>query len=189
MARFAYTWQPRHRGALSYAPDSKPSWRARKALLAMSVFVLLCTAVLLTVTHIDRSVVAGDAATHSDASDRVISSGHDAPSVDNEQFQLAQPLTQFFSGPNKVTRLSVALGVADAATRMLADYQASGDCVLADAGYLDLKGRVWSCTVQGAGWVELCMVQGRDDELLSDVTRIRMDAKEWEADLDAGGGL
>lgn len=66
------------------------------------------------------------------------------------------------------------------AERLLAAYEQQGSCLLREAGYLDLFGNVWSCTVQGPGWVDVCVVSGRDGDG-SEVRVIRMDVGEWEA--------
>lgn len=61
--------------------------------------------------------------------------------------------------------------------RVLEDYRLRGDCIVAQAGYLDLSGRVWGCVVQGAGWVELCVIR-EGDEGGSEVVSWRMDADD-----------
>ena len=67
------------------------------------------------------------------------------------------------------------LPLADEAQRLLEGYERQGDCVVARAGYLDLVGRTWGCVIQGAGWVELCVVSEVGDGG-SAVSVWRMDA-------------
>ena len=83
-----------------------------------------------------------------------------------------------------VTRSLVAGDVPSAAEESLREYQSDGGCVLVQAGYLDLVGDVWSCTVQGDGWVEVTVVRSRV-EGGSEVTTIHMDAGAWERELSS----
>lgn len=63
------------------------------------------------------------------------------------------------------------------AAHVLETYQEQGDCVVAQAGYLDLAGRIWGCVMQGEGWVEVCLVnEGADGT--SDVFVWHMDADD-----------
>lgn len=57
-------------------------------------------------------------------------------------------------------------------------------CVLVDSGYLDLLGNVWSCTVQGDGWVEVTVVRDGEREGACEVATVRMDAEEWARELE-----
>ena len=68
------------------------------------------------------------------------------------------------------------LGVVGEAARVLEGYESAGDCVVAQAGYLDLSGRTWGCVLQGSGWVEICVVSERADGSGSAVGVWRMDA-------------
>lgn len=65
---------------------------------------------------------------------------------------------------------------------VLEGYRSRGDCVLAQAGYLDLMGRTWGCVTQGAGWVEVCIVREASDGGGCSVATWRMDSE----DVDAG---
>lgn len=73
------------------------------------------------------------------------------------------------------------------AQKLLADYRDEGRCVLTQAGYIDLAGRVWSCVVTGDGWVDLCVVRANEDGG-SDVSVQRMEASSWEEEVDASNG-
>lgn len=68
----------------------------------------------------------------------------------------------------------------DTAAQLLEEYARAGKCVLVRAGYLDLLGNNWSCTVVGDGWVDTVVVRGAEDSRKSEVKVVRMDAKEWE---------
>ena len=63
--------------------------------------------------------------------------------------------------------------------RVLEGYRLRGDCIVAQAGYLDLSGKVWGCVVQGAGWVDLCVIR-EGGEGGSEVVSWRMDADDVE---------
>lgn len=88
----------------------------------------------------------------------------------------------------EVSAYEVAEDLPAASTQVLRDYQARGSCVLAQAGYLDLLGDVWSCTVVGGGWVEVVVVRSLEDGAGSEVKTIRMDASEWEEGVPAQDG-
>lgn len=79
-----------------------------------------------------------------------------------------------------VTRgYSSELDLVDEASRLLEGYEDEGSCLLREAGYLDLFGNVWSCTVQGPGWVEVCVVS-QAEGTGSEVKVVRMGIEEWE---------
>ena len=80
-------------------------------------------------------------------------------------------------GAELATRSS-ELSLEEEGSRVLERYRARGDCVLAQAGYLDLTGRVWGCVVQGDGWVEVCLVEEGDDGGGCSVSVVRMDAAD-----------
>ena len=67
--------------------------------------------------------------------------------------------------------------LVDEGERVLEGYRLRGDCIVARAGYLDLSGKVWGCVVQGAGWVELCVIR-EGDEGGSEVVSWHMDADD-----------
>lgn len=67
--------------------------------------------------------------------------------------------------------------VEQVATRLLASYREGCDCVLAEAGYLDLLGSVWGCVVQGDKWVDVCVVE-QVDEASCRVHVMRLDASD-----------
>lgn len=73
---------------------------------------------------------------------------------------------------------SVDEGVSRAAGDLLENYAARGDTTLAHAGWLDLLGSVWGCTVVGPGWVDLCFVE-RQGEDASRVSVLRMEVDQW----------
>ena len=77
---------------------------------------------------------------------------------------------------------SSELSVEDEAARVLEDYRQRGDCVVAQAGYLDLVGRTWGCVTQGEGWAELCLVSEGPDAA-SEVFVWHLDASEVGAEL------
>ena len=70
-----------------------------------------------------------------------------------------------------------------AASEVLKGYKEEGDCVLCRAGYVDLFQNVWSCVVQGPGWVDVCVVSQADDSSASEVKTLRMEVGEWGKDI------
>ena len=87
------------------------------------------------------------------------------------------PLAETVLEGARVSRSESDLGVVEEGKRLLERYRGRGDCVVAQAGYLDLGGRTWGCVMQGEGWVELCVVQEGDEGGSTVVTR-RMDADD-----------
>lgn len=94
-----------------------------------------------------------------------MSSGQDAGSSEEER----EPVRTYASEH----------GLREEAERLLSAYQRRGDCLLREAGYLDLLGRVWSCTVQGPGWVDVCFVSEDAGSGGSEVRVVRMGLEEW----------
>lgn len=82
--------------------------------------------------------------------------------------------------------MEVALPIEDAAAGVIEGYEDRGSCVLVRSGYLDLSGRVWGMVVEGAGWVEVCVVQKASDGGSSRVTVMHMDVDEWALSLGDG---
>lgn len=70
---------------------------------------------------------------------------------------------------------------------LLEGYQEQGSCVLVRAGYLDLLGQVWECTVLGDGWVDVCVVGEEEDGCL--VWCTRMEVSEVERLCEEEGWL
>jgi hypothetical protein len=67
----------------------------------------------------------------------------------------------------------------EVASAVLSDYQGAGSCVLVHAGYLDLLGNVWGCTVTGDGWVDTCLVSEKGGSC--EVRRRRVETAKAEA--------
>ncbi len=76
------------------------------------------------------------------------------------------------------------LPAAEEAGRVLDEYAARGDCVVARSGWLDLLGRTWGCVIQGEGWVDVCVV-GERESGGSEVGVMRMAASGLRGE---GGG-
>ncbi len=72
----------------------------------------------------------------------------------------------------------------DIAGEVLEAYRAEGDCVLVSAGYLDLAGRVWECTVARGKEVEMCFVEEAQGGSCA-VHRVRIDPQIAEGLQDA----
>jgi len=86
-----------------------------------------------------------------------------------------------------ITEFHVNEELVSAAQGVLFRYEERGDCVLAQAGYLDLMGNVWACTVQGDGWVEVTVLRSCGEEGGCDVTTVLMDASVWARELEGLG--
>jgi hypothetical protein len=85
-----------------------------------------------------------------------------------------------------IARRSSPRPLADEARAVLSAYRDERDCALVQAGYIDLLGGTWSCTVQGPGWVDVVVVSA-DGASASKVTTTRMDVSEWAASVAASG--
>jgi hypothetical protein len=78
-----------------------------------------------------------------------------------------------------VTRWETADDVGAAASALLEGYRdGSVPAVLVQAGYLDLLGNVWGCTVRGPAWVDVCLVAEAAEG--SSVRVLRMEVARWE---------
>lgn len=82
--------------------------------------------------------------------------------------------------PRGVSESTMEGSVEQVATRLLTSYRDAGDCVLADAGYLDLLGLVWGCVVRGDEWVDVCVVFEGQDASSCTVRVLRLEAAEVE---------
>lgn len=132
--------------------------------LVVVVLVLVCVGALL-------------GAMGSDTEEGV--SGGQGPAGGEE----ASPDDPSEDGVSGVTSYSSERGPSEEAAEILRSYEDQGDCLLREAGFIDLFGNAWTCTVQGPGWVEVCLVSGSEGVGVdgeSDVRIIRMDAEEWE---------
>lgn len=81
-------------------------------------------------------------------------------------------------GDIHVTTYETSEELPDAAAELVSRYEEANDCLVRSAGYLDMFGNVWSCLMEGPGWVDLCLVSQGEDACVVRVTR--MEAKEWE---------
>lgn len=116
--------------------------------------------------------------------------GPNAVGRDKGQREVQGVLADLAPGVGDVSRRSSPLPLVDEAAEVLRAYRTQGSCVLAQSGFLDLFGRVWSCTVVGDGWVEVQVLTEREEG--TDVELVRMEAAQWEgglaaADVASGG--
>lgn len=74
--------------------------------------------------------------------------------------------------------------IADFAGETLREYRDSRDCLLRQAGYLDLLGNVWGCVVQGGGWVDVVIVSS-DPEGGSTRSVVRLNEDEFAKGFEA----
>ncbi len=75
--------------------------------------------------------------------------------------------------------------VCERAAEELERLGAEPKCVLARAGYLDIRGNVWSCTATGDGWVEV-VVLSEGGERGCKRQSIRMERDQWESIMEHG---
>ena len=69
--------------------------------------------------------------------------------------------------------------VSDQATSELERLRVEPKSVLARAGYLDMFGSVWSCTVAGDGWVEIVVLSDGGEGGCKRQC-VRMEREQWE---------
>lgn len=74
--------------------------------------------------------------------------------------------------------------LVDFAGETLRGYRDSRDCLLRQAGYLDLLGNVWGCVVQGGGWVDIVIVRA-DSEGGSTRSVVRLSEDEFAKGYEA----
>jgi hypothetical protein len=69
---------------------------------------------------------------------------------------------------------------------VLRGYRDRGDCALAQAGVLDLTGRIWGCVVQGDQWVDVCVVSEPQDHEGCELAVLHLTAQEAQDMLGEG---
>lgn len=79
------------------------------------------------------------------------------------------------------TDYHVDAGLEDSAAQVLEDYRDRGDCLLRQAGYLDLLGKTWGCVIEGPEWVDIVVLQEQEAGSTKRVTRL--DSQAWESEL------
>lgn len=159
------------------------------AVVCVAVSILI--AAVVGIPRLSSRWQSADVATDSDGSDDPEASTSQGQSGDtgttgteDSSSQGRAPSGDVSGQGSDVSSYTSELALPDEAERILRGYEEDGSCLLMDAGYLDLFGGVWSCTVQGDGWVDVCLVS-ETDEGRSDVRVIRMDAEEWGRSYDA----
>ena len=84
----------------------------------------------------------------------------------------------------EVTTYETALELPDASQELVEQYRDRGDCLMCQAGYLDLFGDAWSCVVQGPDWVDVCVVSAAANDAGSVVRVQRLERPDtdgwWE---------
>ena len=110
-------------------------------------------------------------------------SGAEAPAGEPASADDAEP--QAAAQGMRVTVQESPLPVEQSAAQLLEGYRAQGACALAQAGWLDLLGNVWGCTVVGGTWTDLCVVRSKDDGT-SELRVVRMEGTSWEGLEGAG---
>lgn len=110
-----------------------------------------------------------------------------APGMSFGQSELMGSLVETI-GNGELTQRRSQLSLLDEARAALEGYRDLGTCVLVRSGYLDFLGRTWSCTVFGGSWVEVCVIGEREDGT-SEVSCVRMDARDWKEQIAKEVGM
>lgn len=105
------------------------------------------------------------------------------------QADLGGAVEEAAGGLGEVRLYESSAGLPETASEVLSRYRDSGRCVLVRAGYLDLLGSAWSCTVRFGDAVEVCVVSAAASGG-SEVRVLRMEEATWDGDygLDGQGG-
>lgn len=151
----------------------------RRAVIGAMALALLAAAVGVVGRAGDEASAGGETSESSPAP--VVGSLLAEAPVDDEVRGLVAAMGSGAAG--QTGRLS-ELPAAEEAERVLDEYAARGDCVVARSGWLDLLGRTWGCVIQGEGWVDVCVVGEREGGG-SEVGVMRMDASGLRGE---GGG-
>lgn len=159
-------------------------WTLAATLVAASVLGLAASRLALLVLGDDATGAAVEDDSSSFLESEVGTEHADASPVSLEETLPSElsEMEQLVS--DDVTTSQEALPVPEAAQDVLMEYQARGNCLLCEAGYLDLQGNVWACVVQGDGWVEVQVVRSIEDGRASELTAIHMDVASWARELN-----
>ena len=80
------------------------------------------------------------------------------PSLQNMPIgQQLDEMARDASGSVQVTQTEE--GLTDSAKKMINSYRDERTCLLRSAGFLDLRGRVWGCVIEGPGWADICVLE------------------------------
>lgn len=60
---------------------------------------------------------------------------------------------------DEVESYTVDKPLKTASSQLMESYEDRGDCVLLEAQYLDLLGKVWGFSVEGQGWADACILK------------------------------
>lgn len=141
-------------------------WKVAAALGAAALAVL----VLLEAFPADDS--GQDAASGAEASSQT--------EIGQEAEELLESAGVSFpagASADSVESYEVDESLETAAAELMKDYQARQDCILLEARYIDLLGNVWGFSVEGAGWVDVCIMRDAG----SDATSVEIVHMETES--------
>ena len=140
--------------------------------LAVALALLACATVLMLLPDAapsgpdepaasdpSQAAAAGDAK----AGSLPASAGDTEDDGDGSEGQPSDGRSVRQTATGSITTWTAAGDLPEVASSVLVDYQDAGSCVLVHAGYLDLLGNVWCCTVTGDGWVDTCFVSERGE--------------------------
>ena len=155
--------------------------RRRRHGLAVLAAVMLLLAATSVVVHRAGGLGPSEPSDSGNVSPAAAGEAAEPSDVDGVGEQASEAASQGSLAPG------TDLFVQEAGRALLESYQEQGSCVLVRAGYLDLLGQVWECTVLGDGWVDVCVVGEEEDGCL--VWRTRMEVSEVERLCEEEGWL
>lgn len=162
-------------------------WRGRRSSLR-AVTVMLAALVAATVGaafwHPSNENATGHEASQQGQISRVSLSDEDnvgAEALKTVERLMGEEAAQALD--EGTTKALVPERLEQAAYDALSTYKARRDCVLVRAGFIDLLGNVWSCTVRGGDWVEIQVMTSLGDDVGTEVLTVRMDARTWQEEL------
>ncbi|MGN0070887.1 MAG: hypothetical protein ACI361_03480 [Atopobiaceae bacterium] len=127
----------------------KPQTRRKLLLLGVAVLATITAAFLLRGqslgTHDEVSSGSVEEGSLSDEASRILAGSgrtlpEDVSSEDTQSYTVDKPLKTVSS-------------------QLMESYEDRGDCVLLEAQYLDLLGKVWGFSVEGQGWADVCILK------------------------------
>ena len=163
-------------------------WRGRRASLRTVTIVLVAfmaaTAGAAFWHPSDGDVVARKVVGQQEQTNRVLLSEEasaGAEALETVERLMGEEAVQVLD--EGTTKAVVPERLEQAACDALSTYKEQRDCVLVRAGFIDLLGNVWSCTVRGGDWVEIKVMSSLGDDAGTEVLTVRMDARVWQEEL------
>lgn len=132
-------------------PDRHVPWR----MLALAAAVIAACCILLLPRIAAQQPAQGSAAQDG-------SSGEASDELAQEASGILQSSASSLPdgvASDDVESYEVARPLRTAAASLMKEYQDRSDCILLEARYLDLLGSIWGFSVEGQGWVDVCIMR------------------------------